>query len=492
MLTSSRSPFGQKLEEQNATEATQLHVQTSSSVASVEKVVHLDVLVGTMLSFVDVQTLAVACQVCVVWNVTGSMKMFWYPPLLQRWGNLLSLSKNKEKATPKTVFRQCLHSEQNVMREHVNYHSTRTLMDSKDTPLCMQFDGDMLISGHIDKNIHIFDLKSGAEVRKWKGHTSWVKCLQFDEHVLITGSYDSTIKEWSRHSNYDLVQEYVGHGENGVNLERSPRGSVVCLQFDKEHVVSGSNDTTVRVWSRETGKCKQVISGHDRTVRCLEFRHHTCFSGGSDRCIKVFDLNTGQTMNEFAGHGHRVSCLQIHRMNSNLVISGSNDRTARIWDSRIGSNSIATVAEHDEAIRRLQFDDVKLITGGDDQVLRCWDMRKMTSNGGTPHAAWEHATAVGPSRGGPSRTPRPLASSANDGRIFSRPLSRFMSNDPSHHGRVSALQFDATRLVCAFTLGQTTDGTHQRRGSIKMWDFEQCVPNESENDTESDETSHHK
>jgi len=28
----------------------------------------------------------------------------------------------------------------------------------------------------------------------------------------------------------------------------------------------------------------------------------------------------------------------------------------------------------------LQFDDVKLITGGDDQVLRAWDMRRMTTN----------------------------------------------------------------------------------------------------------------
>ena len=28
----------------------------------------------------------------------------------------------------------------------------------------------------------------------------------------------------------------------------------------------------------------------------------------------------------------------------------------------------------------MQFDDVKLITGGDDQVLRAWDMRRMTTN----------------------------------------------------------------------------------------------------------------
>ena len=67
---------------------------------------------------------------------------------------------------------------------------------------------------------------------------------------------------------------------------------------------------------------------------------------------------------EFSGHGHRVSCLQMHRMNENIVISGSNDRTARIWDARVGNTAVALVAEHEDAIRRLQFDDLKLITGG--------------------------------------------------------------------------------------------------------------------------------
>ena len=52
-----------------------------------------------------------------------------------------------------------------------------------------------------------------------------------------------------------------------------------------------------------------------------------------------------------------------------------------------------------------------------------------------------------------------------------RPLSRLLSSDPTHHGRVSALQFDCTRLICAFTLGQTTNGTHRRRGSIKIWNL---------------------
>ena len=78
---------------------------------------------------------------------------------------------------------------------------------------------------------------------------------------------------------------------------------------------------------------------------------------------------------EFSGHGHRVSCLQMHRMNENIVISGSNDRTARIWDARVGNTAVALVAEHEDAIRRLQFDDLKLITGGVSYSFELLDRR---------------------------------------------------------------------------------------------------------------------
>jgi hypothetical protein len=62
-------------------------------------------------------------------------------------------------------------------------------------------------------------------------------------------------------------------------------------------------------------------------------------------------------------------------MNENIVISGSNDRTARIWDARVGNTAVALVAEHEDAIRRLQFDDLKLITGGVSNSIGVLDRR---------------------------------------------------------------------------------------------------------------------
>ena len=76
------------------------------------------------------------------------------------------------------------------------YPSTRYLLTRRETPQCMHFDGQTLMSGHIDKKVYVWDLRENCLLCKLGGHSSWVKCLQFDEDVIITGSYDSTIKEW--------------------------------------------------------------------------------------------------------------------------------------------------------------------------------------------------------------------------------------------------------------------------------------------------------
>ena len=47
-------------------------------------------------------------------------------------------------------------------------------------------------------------------------------------------------------------------------------------------------------------------------------------------------------------------------------------------------------------------------------------------------------------------------------------------SDSGAGGRVSALQYDASRLLCAFTLGYTAPhafGQHIRRGCIRMFDL---------------------
>jgi WD40 repeat protein len=50
-------------------------------------------------------------------------------------------------------------------------------------------------------------------------------------------------------------------------------GPVVCLQFQdpKREILSGSRDTTLKVWDARTLKCITTLSGHRDWIRCLQF-----------------------------------------------------------------------------------------------------------------------------------------------------------------------------------------------------------------------------
>lgn len=53
-------------------------------------------------------------------------------------------------------------------------------------------------------------------------------------------------------------------------------------------------------------------------------------SGSSDKSIRIWDLQNGQCLNVFEGHHNKISALAISTLN-NFVVSCSADYTVRIW-----------------------------------------------------------------------------------------------------------------------------------------------------------------
>lgn len=56
--------------------------------------------------------------------------------------------------------------------------------------------GTLVSAAQEDPHPRVWDLLSGQEIGRLRGHVGTVKCLQVEDHVCLTGSEDSTVRLW--------------------------------------------------------------------------------------------------------------------------------------------------------------------------------------------------------------------------------------------------------------------------------------------------------
>lgn len=154
---------------------------------------------------------------------------------------------------------------------------------------------DMLVSGSTDRTVRIWDLQSGRNTHVFGGHTSTVRCLvisrpvwldaedgsdrkeKWPKHTMIvTGSRDNTLRVWrlpapgepeyrcfgAQTLEGDPADEDTNENPYHVMALRGHENAVRALAVHGRTIVSGSYDTTVRVWDLVTGEQKFVLTGH--------------------------------------------------------------------------------------------------------------------------------------------------------------------------------------------------------------------------------------
>ena len=71
-------------------------------------------------------------------------------------------------------------------------------------------------------------------------------------NTLVSGSWDSTLKIWDLPSG-ECQATFEGHVRVVNSVAWSPGGS---------QIASGSDDETIKLWSAETGECLNTLDGH--------------------------------------------------------------------------------------------------------------------------------------------------------------------------------------------------------------------------------------
>ena len=179
-----------------------------------------------------------------------------------------------------------------------------------------------------------------------------------------------------------LEQTFEGHTNDVTS---------VCLSWDGKFALSGSWDSTIRLWEVTSGRGLKIISGHKERIRSV------CFSGNSRHIltasglmIRLLETNTGRCLRTFEGHSSPVTTVSLTR-DGLYVLSGScpdlrpitNDNTLRLWEVRTG-RCLRTFLGHTEGINSACLSEDgryalsgagrTLAEGSKDNTLRLWDL----------------------------------------------------------------------------------------------------------------------
>ena len=84
-------------------------------------------------------------------------------------------------------------------------------------------------------------------------------------------------------------------------------------------------------------KCLKTLYGHSYWIVSVAYSPDgkRIISGSGDKTIKIWDANIGRCLNSLEGHSGVVTSV-AYSPDGTKIISGSRDNTIKIWDANTG------------------------------------------------------------------------------------------------------------------------------------------------------------
>ncbi|DAZ95178.1 TPA: hypothetical protein N0F65_012432 [Lagenidium giganteum] len=159
----------------------------------------------------------------------------------------------------------------------------RTLQDSPANPIySLKWDRLMntFITGCRRYGLQLWDAETGQKVAHYLGHDAknQVNALKACDQRIVSGGSDHTVKVWDRRQ-VACCSTLLGH-----------TGAVMSVDYNRDqHVISGSYDSTVKLWDlRRTASPVRSYEGHSSAVFSLQMDACKMISGSADTTIKIF------------------------------------------------------------------------------------------------------------------------------------------------------------------------------------------------------------
>jgi WD40 repeat protein/serine/threonine protein kinase len=222
-------------------------------------------------------------------------------------------------------------------------------------------DGKLVLTGTADKTVYLWDLAT-REHRAVQCSTP-IRAVAFHpkggKFLVACGS---SAQLW------DLARlQEIGQ------LTHSQPVLAVAFSPDGKFMVTGSRDTTLRLWDTDTCEVINQLSPRQGEVGALAFSSDGTIlvTGGTDKTARLWRTANWQPIGAPIPHPGRVQAVAIHR---DRVLTGGDDKTARLWGIA-ACQSDKTSWQHEGPVSAVAVspDGQTAVTGSWDKSVRLWD-----------------------------------------------------------------------------------------------------------------------
>lgn len=139
---------------------------------------------------------------------------------------------------------------------------------------------------------------------------------------------------------------------------------------------------------------EHLHEAHISHVYALQLHGDYLVSGSADRTLRIWDIRSQRLIRgPLAGHKGSVLCLRFDdEPEQDVIFSGSTDSTVIIWRFSTGEMLQKLEGVHEESVLSLALDDEYLVTGSKDRSVRVW--KRERTNVEPPRTLGSHRAAV--------------------------------------------------------------------------------------------------
>lgn len=192
--------------------------------------------------------------------------------------------------------------------------------------------------------------KAKFRLRLLEGHNDIITCVVAVDNLVISGSRDTTVKVW--HVPTTTEQKNLGGHTGGVTCLCAPPPEF-CKRLawslslsDKERfILSGSADCNVKIWALSIGQCvKSIYTFNAVTALCFVPEGDGYIITGSDGGkVQAWSWHTFENCQSINAHKETVTSIQSQ---GPLVFSGSAEGGVSVWENRCSDRDPLRLIQH--------------------------------------------------------------------------------------------------------------------------------------------------